>query len=291
MQKKLISTLEKKEQIPLLKEAGADEVLIGVKGHTFSAMRLFEKEEIAGIAEACKAQGLSLSLLLNRLYTEDEQEAEAQILKIAEENGASVFFADPGLMKIGEDRNIRFVYHPDTMMTNRFDAAWWLENGASAVSISPLLTAEETLDILRHTEGCLVTVHGRVILSVSRRRLLSAYKELAEAEFEAVQNRSLTLREEKRDGCMPVYEDTFGTIVYSDYVLDSFYEFRDFAEAGAEAFLIHSEYLEEEELIDAVKAYDRLRHGEEASLAEKEYREKHPETELSAGYYEQKTVR
>ena len=62
--KKISVTCERKEDIALLKEAGADEVIVALEGGVFSSLHTFS---IAQIAELL-TQGLMVSLLQILVY-------------------------------------------------------------------------------------------------------------------------------------------------------------------------------------------------------------------------------
>lgn len=115
---------------------------------------------------------------------------------------SSIFFADPSIYmlakKIDQKNGIepesesdqagktsmtsKLIYDPEMLMTSINDANWWLDRGIRGISISPILTLQETKEIAEATKKAVVTVHGRTLMSRSFRKLLSSYKEVSEED-------------------------------------------------------------------------------------------------------------
>ena len=259
---------------------------------------------------------------------------------------SSIFFADPSIYmlakKIDQENGIepgsesdqagktsmtsKLIYDPEMLMTSINDANWWLDRGIRGISISPILTLQETKEIAEATKKAVVTVHGRTLMSRSFRKLLSSYKEVSEEDpdfvnppeaqveaanqaiaaeetqakaastpakkdWQAVGNKNLTLIEKSRSAKMPVYEDETGTLIYSDDVLDSFNFIDELLKASPFALLVEGSFADIEMQAEAVKAYSRILAGEDAKTIGAEYQEKFREEPFDSGYYEQKTVK
>lgn len=115
---------------------------------------------------------------------------------------SSIFFADPSIYmlakKIDQENGIepgseldqagktsmtsKLIYDPEMLMTSINDANWWLDRGIRGISISPILTLQETKEIAEAIKKAVVTVHGRTLMSRSFRKLLSSYKEVSEED-------------------------------------------------------------------------------------------------------------
>ncbi len=283
MEKKLIVTVQKPEDMEKFRSLGCDETVIAVKGYSFTALPSFAIEEIL--------QYKGVSLLLNRLFFEEETDDLKKLLALIETaEPASVYFADPAVVYYASDSlKSRLIYRPDTLMTSRNDAEWWLMCGIKGISVSPLLTKQEVIDItaaVPHTE---ITVHGRLLMSVSRRKLLDVYKSDFDKEFEADGNRDLLIRESKRQEMMPVYQNESGTMVYTDFVQESFEDMPDFMK-HAERFYIDTVFMGEKEAEETVRAYRAVLDGEDSMKIRSEYEKTFGTLHLSTGYYGQKTI-
>jgi putative protease len=272
---------------------GADEVIFALKNACFSPLASFSCEEIRESIQTVHAMGMRVSVLMNALFHEGAVDQASRMMKELVQAGADgIIFADTGLMMEAVKNGFadRMIYQPETMMTSSYDASVWQHCGIQALMISTLLTEEEILKIASSAKNTGMNIHGWQLMSVSARPLLSAYG--AVSGLGPLKNRKgLTLVEAKREGRMPVYENEQVTMIFSDYVLESFEEIRRFQKAGMKRFTVDSWNLSEESVQDALKIYRSLLDEKEPSVKIEEYREKYNELPLEKGYYENKTVR
>ncbi len=292
--KDIITTLENLQDLDALLTAGADTILVSLEGVSSSAAQKLSLDELDQVITSVNAAGKKTAVLANLTFHEGElANVQASLTSLAEREVKTIFFADPAVYYIAKKNGFvdRLVYDPETLMTSINDASWWLERGLQGISISPLLTLEETEQIAKAAGKAVVTVHGRTLMSRSYRKLLEAYKENYQVDAKLDQNKDLYLVEFKREGQMPIYEDETGTLVYSDDVLDSFDFIEKLLASGPMALLIQGSYLSIEEQAKAVNAYRRILDGADPSAVGKEYREQFQKGQLDSGYYEQKTVK
>ena len=233
-------------------------------------------------------ESFPFAVLMNSPIPQSQLAQAEQLVRDIWANGAQwLYFSDPAVLRFcSQEERKKCIYRPEMLATSIADGQFWLDQGIGEVSVSPLLTREETVQILHALPHAELTIHGHVLLSVSRRRLLSAWKEQYGADLEPMHNPHLTLRETTRQECMPVYETEAGTMIFSDYVLESFDYMNDFRDA--EAMYIEGAFLTAEAIVQAVSLYQRLLSGESAEAEIQAYRAAVPDS--SRGYYDQKTI-
>ena len=96
--------------------------------------------------------------------------------------------------------------------------------------------------------------------------------------------------EEKRDGRMPVYENAYACMIYSDFVQESFDEMPSFM--NIDRFVIDGTWLSRQESIAALRIYQGLLDGKDMQEEIIQYRNTYgKEGRLSDGYYGLKTIR
>lgn len=277
-----------------IRNRGADEIILACKDQTFSAMKEYPADEIVSFLPQGHAAGLKISVLMNRLYgQQDITEGQDLLEYLLEHDVDNVYFADPGLFNeaVRLHRESGMIYDPGTLMTSAEDAFFWMEQGLASVVISPLITEEEILRIAEAVEHTTLIVHGHELMSVSKRHLLSAYRDVSGKKQEMDYNSHLTMREHKREGRMPVYENRYGMMVYTDFIQESFDEMTAFLESGVERFIIEDSFMNQNAFMDAVSAYRKILDGADPLKTGKEYRERYGDLPLSSGYYGQKTIR
>lgn len=226
-------------------------------------------------------------VLINRLYRETELAQLQEILnRLAQLRPERIWFADPAVLSLCDAslRN-RLVYRPETLMTSCEDIRFWEETGIRGVSVSPLLTAEELYRIAETEPGAEFVIHGHLLMSVSARKLLSSWAKQYDV---SLPDEPLYLREETRNDRYPIRETAHGTMIFTDYVLESFDYIKPLAEHGASAFYIDGSFLTKEHLISALRLYRAILHDEEAPKDADAWRLAHPE--CTEGYYGQETI-
>lgn len=277
-----------------IRKNGADEIIIACENQTFSAMKEYPVKTILSFVPEGHAMGLRVSVMMNRLYGQEEILDAGEVMKQLTAHGVDgIYFADPGLLngalKIHQEK--KMIYEPETLLTSYEDASFWMEQGVQSVVISPLLTKEEILEIAGQVPHASLIIHGRQLMSVSRRHLLQAYADASGKDISFSYRQHLSMREEKRDGYMPVYENACGTMIYTDFIQESFDELPAFMEHGVERFILQDTDLPEPAYSDAIKAYRKILDGGDAGETGEEYRKRYSDLPLSNGYYGQKTIR
>lgn len=292
MKEKIIVTLPSVNDLPDAVRAGADEVLMGVKGFACGASSMFDEKEIRTVLAEAESSHVRAALLINRLFHENELSSLSAFLKNLPEGISHLYFSDPAVLEIAREENIPvpLVYTSDTLITSREDIEAWQYMGALGCVLSPLMTLEETARILAGTQHCVLPVHGRCLMSRSERKLLTAWDEQYEKNIHPEGRMGLSIKEAKRSYALPVYEDEYGTSIYTDYVLCSLKELSSLPLEN-HTLLIHSVFMERSALFDAVRAYRCLLNGGDPDTVYEAYVQKHPEEHMTGGYYHEKTVR
>lgn len=289
----LTVTLENRNLLKDYIDLGVNEVVLASADNTFSALHEFTGEEIKEIVEECHMHHMTVTVLMNRLYSEkDIYAAQKEMEEILHLGVDGLMFADPGLLKYAKEKHLEsyLTYRPETLMTCNEDALFWKEQGLRSVVIPCLLTKDEVMDIANYTPDTTVIIHGSTLMSVSKRKLLSAYKQVNQKDFD-VHSKTLSLKEKQREAYMPAYENAVAMMIYTDYIQESFDEMHAFMDAQVTYFEIDTPFMSEEAVIDAIRIYRMLLDEKDASREIQAYRDKYQDKELSDGYYGQKTVK
>ena len=289
----LTVTLENRNLLKDYIDLGVNEVVLASADNTFSALHEFTGEEIKEIVEECHMHHMTVTVLMNRLYSEkDIYAAQKEMEEILHLVVDGLMFADPGLLKYAKEKHLEsyLTYRPETLMTCNEDALFWKEQGLRSVVIPCLLTKDEVMDIAKYTPDTTVIIHGSTLMSVSKRKLLSAYKQVNQKDFD-VHSKTLSLKEKQREAYMPAYENAVAMMIYTDYIQESFDEMHAFMDAQVTYFEIDTPFMSEEAVIDAIRIYRMLLDEKDASREIQAYRDKYQDKELSDGYYGQKTVK
>ena len=231
--------MKEKKILRYLKEAGADEVIVALEGGVFSSLHTFSIVQIEELLTQAHLVQIQLFVLMNRLFPQSEiKSAQHQIQQLLEMGVDGVIIADPGLYQVAKELSLedKLIYSPETLVILQKTQSFWLSTGMYSVNISPLLTEEEILKIASSVRHCGIQVFGYLLMSISKRPLLTAYQEVANIEEPLHHNHHLYLREQKRDGMMPAYENEAGMMIYTDFVQESFAWLEPFFKCRHSAF-------------------------------------------------------
>lgn len=230
-------------------------VIVSLAHHGVRGGVSFTLEQLPMIIEEAKKYDLQVYLLLNKLYVEEELEelrSTLQVLKTLAIDG--IYFGDLGFAYEAKQAGLDhlLIYNPDTLVTNSQDVLFYFTCGMKMVSLSKEITVEEILEIARIVKQPLeVIIHGRLNMMHSKRKLLSNYEAFLEKDLDLTKQKELYLIEETRDDLMPVFEDEFGTHVFTGFTFNGFNQVEEFIKAGIINIRIENLFLsiEEEEAV------------------------------------------
>ena len=120
--KKISVTCERKEDIALLKEAGADEVIVALEGGVFSSLHTFSIAQIEELLTQAHLVQIQLFVLMNRLFPQSEIKYAQQELKQLLEIGVDgVIVADPGLYQVAKELSLenKLIYRRKVLAIDR----------------------------------------------------------------------------------------------------------------------------------------------------------------------------
>lgn len=280
--------------IEKLKTAGAQSVLIAVPFFSARGPACFPIEELPDIKAECVRCQISMYVLVNRIFVEEELERLRDFLKLLKElDVEGIYYGDEGVLYEAArlDMKDRLIYNPDTLITNAMDMQYYLDEGIRMATISKEITLQEMCTVARDVQGeCEVVLHGRLNMMHSKRKLLSAYMEFLGKEEAVTDNHQLYLMEETRDDHMPIVEDALGTHVFTGFTLVSFEEIRELYEAGVRHFRIDGIFHDIEYVCEALRLYqDVLKGVRDGRQTYQEYEKKYKEDHVGHGFYYTKT--
>ena len=116
----LTVTLENRNLLKDYIDLGVNEVVLASADNTFSALHEFTGEEIKEIVEECHMHHMTVTVLMNRLYSEkDIYAAQKEMEEILHLGVDGLMFADPGLLKYAKEKHLEsyLTYRPETLMT------------------------------------------------------------------------------------------------------------------------------------------------------------------------------
>ena len=283
----LVSLLDPSD-LDIYQKSGVTGIILAEKQFSLASPKHFSKNEIKAITALASSKQLAVYLLVNRMMFDSDLRALKDWLSLLKEiKVTGIYFADLAVLTLAQKLEMTelLIYAPGAPLVNSFDAQVFLDTGIKAVELANEITLDEKLKIAQILPRQVATIlHGHLIMSTSKRPLLSNYFSEIKKDYSVVDNYQLSLIEATRDRKMPIYENEHGTIIYQAEVLQSFQEINLLLEAGLEIFRIDAMFLSKSDLMLALKYYQKALSGEIIQLSEiKSQFEK----ELGHGYYYQ----
>ena len=232
----LIATPYKLEDIERLKNAGADAVVIANPFYSARGAAYFQRKDMGSLRLRTRQLHMKMYVLVNRFFMEDELTSlRAHLAYLKELDVDGIYYGDEGVLYEAKKLQLtaKLIYHPDTLITNKEDVQYYLDEGIKMVTISKDITLKEICEIARHVKGeCEVIIHGRLNMMHSKRTLLTNYMTFIGKQESLKKKQDLYIMEENRDEKMPILEDDLGTHVFTGYTLVSFEEVLELQQSG-----------------------------------------------------------
>lgn len=213
-----------------------DGVIIGIKGLSVNMPAYFELEDIRQIKDK------EIFVALNKnMHNTDLKRLEEVLLELENYPIQGVLFYDLAIVNLKEKLHLSYplVWSQEHMTNNYNTVNFWYNQGVEISYISSDITLREMKEIKENVNSKLmVTVFGHLPMFVSRRPLISNYKDT----FHLESNQDTYLME-KEGKTYPVIEDEEGTVVYTEFVLEGL---REMMELDYDYVVLNSYDIEEE---------------------------------------------
>ena len=136
----LFSILRSPNQMPALRKAGADGILLGIKGLSYR-IDTFTSEEAILIFQEAKLIGLDVYLSLNRLLDEDDCETALTFInQIAYVGFGGIYFQDLAYIDFCKGKSINLIYAPEAIITSSKEVEALCSNSIDRVMAAKELT-------------------------------------------------------------------------------------------------------------------------------------------------------
>lgn len=251
----IITTIHEMDSIPALKQAGADGILIGIKGLSVCSANTVEIEALKDWKEICLANQMELYVNACKLMMDSDFDRCKDLIQTCKDLSIDgIYFSDEGLLYIAKEMGYtRLVYQPETLIANHRDVEFYLNQGCLAVSLAHELSLAEIQQI-SVAGGCEVLIDGYFSILYSRRPLITNYLDAIDRpDFK--KRSHLDLIEQTRLDRMPIVEDETGTHIFSEQPIQSIQEIASLESFGIKRFRIDSFLKDDAWTIQFLNAY------------------------------------
>lgn len=173
------------------------------------------------------------------------------LLEIEEMNISGIIFYDIALINLKKKLSLKtpLVWAQEHLTTNFGTIDYWYDKGAEYAYLSSELTKDEMDEIVKNTKAKLfVNVFGYLPMFTSRRHLVDNYLNSFNLESEKGIKRIY-----KEGKYYPIQDESYGTSVYSHYILNALDE--DFSDYDYIVF--NSSFISDEDFYDTLVKYNK----------------------------------
>ncbi|VEU82650.1 peptidase U32 family protein [Acholeplasma hippikon] len=217
------------------------------------------KGYIVDVIEKINKLEKEVFIQFNRMYTNSELNHIDAFLSTLDLNKITGFMcADIGLLQIFKKHGIKdkFVYNPETLLTNYFDFNYLKQDGILGAFASKEITAKDIKEIgLRKEIKLFMFGHGHMSMFYSKRQILNLYADHMKKDHIYEKRDDLRLKEPKRENeRYPVFQDEAGTYVFRGYVMSSLAHMDELSSL-LDYFVIDTLFQSDEYVLDVVPLY------------------------------------
>lgn len=212
----IVLSLNKQASLYDYIDMGVKRFVIGGEYSAFCPYR-FSLKEIKDIKD--KYPNIFMYVSMNGLYDQhDMSHIESYIDYLSQIGIQGLIFQDFGIQQIVNDKQYSFemMYSPETLNTNAQTLKVLQAQGIKSAFVSKVIPLQEQILIQKEVNMPLMfQCHGVEYIAASKRKLLSNYQDASALSFDLCQQDSLMIQAKNSDYQFHIYEDIWGTHIFS----------------------------------------------------------------------------
>lgn len=188
----------------------------------------FSNQELKDIV--ANKNNSKILVLINRTFFEEDIESLTKyLLDLSKLNIDGIIFSDFAVVQICKEQNLsfEFFYNPETLVTNYGQFEFYLKNKINNVFISRELRLNEVTKILENKNQINIGMQcsGYSFMMESKWKMIENFND--EYHLDIPLNKKLYLKEETRNFPTLIYQDQYGTYLYTSYCLSTLKYFKE----------------------------------------------------------------
>ena len=284
----IVAVIRNKELLAQYQRSGVTGVIVNSR---FSLKNNFTEEELIVINQYCKNRNLQFFVCIDALINETDLEElhhYLDFIKTIKPDG--IYFADLAVLIYTRTHDFvcELIYDPGNLNTNDLDVSFFLRQNVDVVLARELTIREIANIIQKHPNRIEMQVFGHLRMSYSKRKFLSNYFNEIDESVVVDDVNNFSLVEESRSYKLPIRENKYGTVIYTDYVFIMYEELAYLSKILKRA-IIDTDFITEEIGFEVIRDIRRLS-TENSKFLLDNIRNSHFYLEFSNGYLYQKTT-
>jgi collagenase-like PrtC family protease len=210
------------------------------------------------IINQINANNKNAYVLIDRLmFDEDYDALKSFILKMEKLNVKGYYFADLGVYDLLCKMNLKdkAIYYSQTQIVSTMEGKEYFSLGMKGIFASRYLPFNKVKELAKDV-SLGIKIFGYHNLFYSRRKLMTDFKEEFEMKGKYSESNLYTIKEMKRDVKNIIFENEFGTYIFTDYIENHFDELEELKNSGLRYALIDTNLLDQDLINELVKIID-----------------------------------
>ena len=210
---------------------------------------------ILRLVDTIRERKKKVYVLLDRvMFNEDLENLKTLLYKLEERRCDGYFCSDLGVMRLLYEMNIinKCIYYSQTQIVSTLELKAYLDLGVKTVFVSKDLSLEDILKVSKKL-SLGVNVFGYRNLFYSRRKLLTAYKDEFNLKGKFSKSDKYKIRELKREAKSIIYEDFYGTYVFTSYIDNHINHLATFYQKRVDYVLFDDNFVDKEKFMKVVE--------------------------------------
>lgn len=232
----------KQTALELVNSKFADTIAVGYKKFSDKISCLLDLNEIIQLNKLAIKNNKQLYVYLDAfIYEQDLNELEAILIKLNNIGIGGIIFNDLSINQICYEKklNVNLIYYPQSLITNYDQFDFYYENNVYGIVLANELRKSEVFECIKNKNQIklIKQVSGYVFMMQSRWNLIYNFANKNKIDIN-LKDKSFLIKEEKRNFPALIFQNKYGTHIYTKYVLSNLDFINEFKKANLDYILI-----------------------------------------------------
>ncbi|QMT98634.1 U32 family peptidase [Mycoplasma tullyi] len=250
----LVSQVQSLNQAKKFIDQSIDCILVGYENFALrctNTLNYQELKELVNYRNDKKAKTKIFILLNSFIFENQIDDLTQKLIELDQLKVDRVYFQDYAIVQIIRENqlNLATAYHSETMVTSYGQFDFFKENKINHLVVARELFMNEIKQMHGHKKDLELEmqVQGYAFFMHSRWKMISNFEAYAKISDQLSSKKQLWIREALRKYPNAIYEDEFGTHMFTGYILCAIKQLKDLHEYGLDYARIDSIMIKEED--------------------------------------------
>ncbi|WP_027122384.1 U32 family peptidase [[Mycoplasma] imitans] len=261
----LVTQVQSLNQAKKFVDQAIDCILVGYENFALrctKTLNYHELKELVDYRNAKKAKTKIFVLLNSFIFENQLDELTNKLVELHQLKVDKVYFQDYAIVQIIREKqlNLPVAYHSETMVTSYGQFDFFKENNINHLVIAREIFMNEIKQMHENKQNLELEmqIQGYAFFMHSRWKMISNFEAYAKISDQLSSKKQLWIREALRKYPNAIYEDEFGTHMFTGYILCAIKQLNELYQYGLDYVRIDSIMIQEEDHEKITFLYQQL---------------------------------